>query len=293
MSLHDRKMNSTLESLTNDVSKEDVSINEMGNLQVGGISNNKRPMLTLQPHYVLKPIREDERGFREVAFYESIRMGDKLIALDLDGVFQCRDLHTHGSYPSIKQNILASSKLDTKYFEVNHQLRRLSKVTASYYGLVVVDKYLYILLSDATTNFHRPSVMDVKIGKQTFEPSALPQKVEREMTKYVQQEQFGFRIVGMRVHDSSHPDANSLGFRIFDKKFGRSLNTISKIKSAIAIFFGYKVVRLQNQPSIFKEISQSTTLKRPIILNNDKQRNSSVSKVISHLKHIRKWFQDN
>merc|ERR1719362_1023926 len=104
MSLHDRKMNSTLESLTNDVSKEDVSINEMGNLQVGGISNNKRPMLTLQPHYVLKPIREDERGFREVAFYESIRMGDKLIALDMDGVFRCKDIQNNRSYSSKQQS---------------------------------------------------------------------------------------------------------------------------------------------------------------------------------------------
>lgn len=41
--------------------------------QVGGISRNKKPLLTLAPDYVLKPIIADHRGFREIAFYEAIR----------------------------------------------------------------------------------------------------------------------------------------------------------------------------------------------------------------------------
>ena len=41
--------------------------------QVGGMSVHKKPLLTLEPDYVLKPLITDHRGIREVAFYEAIK----------------------------------------------------------------------------------------------------------------------------------------------------------------------------------------------------------------------------
>lgn len=41
--------------------------------QVGGIATHKKPLLTLAPDYVLKPVAVDHRGIREIAFYEAIR----------------------------------------------------------------------------------------------------------------------------------------------------------------------------------------------------------------------------
>jgi len=41
--------------------------------QVGGMSVHKKPLLTLEPDYVLKPLITDHRGIREVCFYEAIR----------------------------------------------------------------------------------------------------------------------------------------------------------------------------------------------------------------------------
>eukprot|EP00568_Trieres_chinensis_P014688 CAMPEP_0183321280 /NCGR_PEP_ID=MMETSP0160_2-20130417/68477_1 /TAXON_ID=2839 ORGANISM="Odontella Sinensis, Strain Grunow 1884" /NCGR_SAMPLE_ID=MMETSP0160_2 /ASSEMBLY_ACC=CAM_ASM_000250 /LENGTH=407 /DNA_ID=CAMNT_0025488183 /DNA_START=291 /DNA_END=1515 /DNA_ORIENTATION=+ len=45
--------------------------------QIGGVSFGKRPMLTLKPDYVLKPLHHDHRGFREIAFYEAIQLASK------------------------------------------------------------------------------------------------------------------------------------------------------------------------------------------------------------------------
>ena len=41
--------------------------------QVGGIASHKKPLLTLQPDYILKPLITDHRGIREIAFYEAIK----------------------------------------------------------------------------------------------------------------------------------------------------------------------------------------------------------------------------
>ena len=42
--------------------------------QVGGVSFHKRPLQTLKPDYVLKPLHTDHRGIRKMAFYEAIRV---------------------------------------------------------------------------------------------------------------------------------------------------------------------------------------------------------------------------
>lgn len=43
--------------------------------QVGGASVHKKPLLTLEPDYVLKPLLGDHRGVREIAFYEAMAIG--------------------------------------------------------------------------------------------------------------------------------------------------------------------------------------------------------------------------
>jgi hypothetical protein len=40
--------------------------------QVGGISQSKRPVLSLEPDYVMKPLQADHRGIREIALYEAL-----------------------------------------------------------------------------------------------------------------------------------------------------------------------------------------------------------------------------
>ncbi len=54
------------------LSKHDHRIKPMIG-QVGGLGVNRKPILTLIPDYLLKPLLLDYRGLREIAFYEAMR----------------------------------------------------------------------------------------------------------------------------------------------------------------------------------------------------------------------------
>ena len=137
-------------------------------------------------------------------------------------------------------------------------LRRLQRFTPLYHGVIKLDNgHSYMCLEDLTQGFVKPNVMDVKLGTQTFEPDAPPDKRLRELAKYPQQAEFGVRIVGMRVYADNTPpqyyhpvpdeavstktvppyfrDEN--GYRTFDKQFGRSLSTRDLLLRAFRIFF--------------------------------------------------------
>ena len=69
------------------------------------------------------------------------------------------------------------------------------------------------------------------------EPDATKEKRSREFGKYPQQSQFGFRIVGMRFYDPTHPQADEEGFRCFQKPYGRALTTMEELKEAFRTYF--------------------------------------------------------
>ena len=143
-------------------------------------------------------------------------------------------------------------------FNEMKSLKQLAKFTSPYYGFVdlsTVDKdsikddqnYVspqqsslsiqqpYLLLGNLTANFIHPNVIDIKMGTQTYEPSAPKSKQTRETRKYPQQSEIGFRIVGMRVYDPS--SATGDGYRYWDKRFGVSLTTRNAVMEALMLFF--------------------------------------------------------
>lgn len=242
--------------------------------QVGGRAHDKAPILSLEPDYILKPVYAKEyRGLREVAFYESIELashqnksiqGEILLetseaddaktssrfleyfdVLAMTLAILLRDPVVTGS----ETTLLASWKSVEQEIEV---LRRLSLFTASYYGVVENiqsptdvggceegrEQLHHILLQDVTSSFRRPCVMDLKIGTQTYEPDSSLEKQDKERRKYGEhQTTFGFRMVGMRRYDPTHPDADQDGYLIWDKHYGRSLTTMETLVDAFTTFF--------------------------------------------------------
>jgi inositol-polyphosphate multikinase len=89
----------------------------------------------------------------------------------------------------------------------------------------------YLALEDLTRNFKIPCAMDVKMGTQTFEPSASSEKKARELTKYTFQKEVGFRITGYKSFDAKQDKYHSV-----EKSFGRSLHP-SDIENALKKFF--------------------------------------------------------
>lgn len=57
----------------------------------------------------------------------------------------------------------------------------------------------YLKLENIGYKFRRPCVVDIKMGKKTYDPEAGPAKIAKEMTKFPHVEKFGFQFTGMQV----------------------------------------------------------------------------------------------
>ena len=76
----------------------------------------------------------------------------------------------------------------------------------TYYGVHMMQSskgiYLpYLVLGDVNVTYRKPCVIDIKMGQQTFEPTASDEKKRRECLKYPYQSEMGFRVTGMKVYD--------------------------------------------------------------------------------------------
>lgn len=191
--------------------------------QVGG-----HPMMRIPPDYILKPFsisEDDERGLREVFFYEIIAFASK---------FGTCDHEIHAKIIDKDKQLQAILAL----------LRKLSVFIPLYHGINRIHmkgerraRPEGIVLKDITSDFKVPCIMDIKMGKQTYEPNASIEKKRSQMKKYPEQEIFGFRIIGMKIYSPTHLDADDKGFRVFGKSFGRKLNHDSKVQAALRTFF--------------------------------------------------------
>lgn len=269
--------------------------------QVGGLSTHKRPVLTLKPNYVLKPLQIDHRGIREIGFYEAVK------AATQDTSDQ---VYSYGALGANRQSV-AMNCVDVLAFflalcwrdpyvvncqrqivrlrkQIGHEtklLYRLQRFLPDYFGITTHQSSLspcdpndslaspfgisldsYLLLQDTTAQFSKPCVIDLKVGTQTYEPSAPKEKKQREKKKYRSQADFGFRIVGMRIYDPAHADACDKGFVFYSKDFGRSLSTYGRLKDAFLTYFG---------------------------AGGDQRRSRAISSILSQLRAIQHWFDDN
>lgn len=54
-------------------------------------------------------------------------------------------------------------------------------------------------MEDLACRYKYPCIMDIKMGKVTYDPSATKAKRLAEAVKYPEQETLGFRLTGYRV----------------------------------------------------------------------------------------------
>lgn len=59
--------------------------------------------------------------------------------------------------------------------------------------------YNFLQLEDIISSYTQPCVMDVKIGRVSFDPNATNEKKIAELKKSPFQQECGFRILGYRV----------------------------------------------------------------------------------------------
>jgi hypothetical protein len=89
----------------------------------------------------------------------------------------------------------------------------------------------HIVLGDLTGGYAQPCAIDIKMGQQTYEPTASEDKKARERLKCPYQSTTGFRITGFKVYDIVTGT-----FQSRDKFFGRSL-TPEEVADGLSLFF--------------------------------------------------------
>ena len=268
--------------------------------QVGGRSSDKRPVLIIEPNFLLKPVNLDHRGIREVAFYEAIRASVTKKHSGFDTY--CRLFGPRDMIPLSPKDVFSSwvqgrraessSRLQqccdkARVKAETKLLHRLELFTCEYYGMVEyvpdvssaeaeVGPYgtnynSHLLLHNLTTHFSKPCVLDLKMGTDTFEPDAPIEKKLREKAKYPAQTEFGFRLVAMRIYNPADVTADKGGYVYYPKSFGRSLERRDAVKRGLRSFFG------------------GSDLPK----NVQVYRSGAIKKILHKLKLIRSWFRDN
>jgi hypothetical protein len=283
--------------------------------QVGGVSINKKPLLTLKPDYILKPLLTDHRGIRELAFYEAIHVScssqtGQSYSSFLTGKERQQSVHVGQLFDTLavalamllKDPVVTESEgaLDKAWKRVKKEvdaLSRLATFTPPYYGLVGQDvdaipssltpygvtQDAHLLLQDMTSQFSKPCVIDLKMGTHSYEPDAPKEKRNREYSKYPQQSLFGFRIVGMRVYEPRHPKADENGYMFFRKEFGRSLSTREDVLGAFGTFFTAGT----------EAISRITNNGDENGASENNIRTKTISNLLLQLRSLTRWFDEN
>ncbi|XP_067641772.1 LOW QUALITY PROTEIN: inositol polyphosphate multikinase-like [Eurosta solidaginis] len=172
---------------------------------------------------VLKPLGKPECGERELNFYESLQLND--------------------SNPLLMQLRAFVPKFHKKV------------------KLVVNNRHhMFIKLEDLTYGMQKPCIIDIKIGKRTWDPPATEQKRHVEEQKYVKCKQLlGLCVPGFQVYTPTEP---SKALR-YSKEYGKNLDA-NGFRTTIALF-----VNAQNG-KVYKPL---------------------VYEILSQLYKIREWFK--
>jgi len=180
-----------------------------------------------------------------------------------------------------------------------HALKKLSKLTSPYFGVVdsealgqqqqqphqhvpspprqhsammMMMQRPHLLLQNLTAPYRKPNIIDIKMGTQTYEPTAPYNKQLKEISKYPRQKEFGFRIVGMGVHQPSGE------YKYWDKNYGVSLTTIDEVTNALSTFFRCN----DNEAVVVANEKRG---------GNPQYSDNTLSVVIDKLNQIKDWFE--
>ncbi|CAD5219308.1 unnamed protein product [Bursaphelenchus okinawaensis] len=90
-----------------------------------------------------------------------------------------------------------------------------------YYGLETlllsgIDRQ-FLVMEDLLASYQQPCLIDVKMGKVSFDPHATEQKKTQELSKSAYQQASGFRVLGYRVHKNGQVESR-------DRVWGKTLN---------------------------------------------------------------------
>ncbi|XP_076636990.1 inositol phosphate kinase 2 [Colletes latitarsis] len=157
-------------------------------------------MLRRPGGHVLKPVVKPLLGKREIAFYESLQTTQDPVML------------------------------------------QLKNYVPKYYGTTELQifgkRITFLTLKDIIHGMSEPCVMDIKIGRRTWDPLATPQKRATEELKYAESKRtYGFCITGFHVYCLSSGQLKKFG-----KHYGKTLDAKGVVE-ALKMFLNIRPER--------------------------------------------------
>lgn len=187
------------------------------------VAGHTKEILRVFKGCILKPMIKVKHFFRELRIYEEMEshgthwtQSAKAFVSKYNGLIVAKAAST---YTSSAQSSTSSSTSSS------------TKPPSDIASTIKNADRLFLALDDLTKGYKTPCAIDIKMGTQTYEPSATAEKKAREGMKCRHQAEIGFRITGFKVYDSLHGTYAGVG-----KEFGRSLSP-DKVTDGLALFF--------------------------------------------------------
>ncbi|TMS38861.1 hypothetical protein L596_005491 [Steinernema carpocapsae] len=159
-----------------------------------------------------------KNGERQIGFLKELS-GNLILKLVQDGVRGECEVQVYTRLAELRNHSTVEEESGSSD---NNEIiiRKLAPLVPEFHGLTTVclgnkDRE-FLKLEDITGHFRQPCIMDIKMGKVTYDPLATAEKAVREMSKYPEQKKLGFRILGYRLHQEGAE------VKVANKKWGLS-----------------------------------------------------------------------
>jgi 1D-myo-inositol-tetrakisphosphate 5-kinase/inositol-polyphosphate multikinase len=116
--------------------------------------------------------------------------------------------------------------------EISNELALLRPFLPQFLGTYQFDGMNYLILENIIQTYEYPCVIDIKLGRVTYDREATPEKIERQIGKFQPAAEIGFQLLGWKTYRPSEK-----AYVYHDKRCARSL-TKDELLHGMANFFG-------------------------------------------------------
>ncbi|CAK0784397.1 hypothetical protein CVIRNUC_007601 [Coccomyxa viridis] len=204
-------------------------------LQVAGhlFEDGKAGSLVDDSGHFYKPLQAGARGQREWKFYETVQL-EKQAAVASSSTVDSSYENGNSSPPAATQSRQDSSTRQGASFQEPFCVRNatLLSIIPTYYGVIDLRGRPLLELEDVAQQYHRPSIIDIKVGYQTWYQGAEEGYIQRCQAKdaATTQAALGFKVCGMQVYRASQ-----MGYWRASKRWCKQLPA-EAVGKALAIF---------------------------------------------------------
>lgn len=115
---------------------------------------------------------------------------------------------------------------------MSNELLALRPFLPKFLGTYQFDQMTYLILENIIQSYEYPCVIDIKLGRITYDREATPEKIERQIGKFQPAAEIGFQLLGWKTYRPTEK-----AYIYHDKRCARSM-TKDELFHGIAHFFG-------------------------------------------------------